>query len=85
MRSKFMDELMAEPIRLPGCPDVIVTRSVAYHFLLNLGFDPHDKGFGSIDYMVFGRPAVDLPLSDMSWVQPFMDRSVEFEKSRRVA
>jgi hypothetical protein len=61
--TRFMDALMAEHIRLPGVPAFIVTRDQAYSFLLALGHDKHAKGFASIDYLVFGKPPVDEPLS----------------------
>lgn len=53
--------LMAEHIRLPGCPQVVCTRAFAMRWLLDAGHDPRERGFGSIDYMVFSSPAVDEP------------------------
>jgi hypothetical protein len=64
-RVTFIDELMAEPIRLPGAPQVIVTRDWAYAWLKTLGYPVHG-GFNSVDYMVFRRPAVHEPLTDTS-------------------
>lgn len=66
-----MDELMAEPIRLPGAPQVIVTRDWAWHWLKKCGFPKHG-GYNSIDYMVFGRDVATskrqerLELTDLS-------------------
>jgi hypothetical protein len=70
-----VDEVMDEPIRLPGCPQVIVTRGWAYSWLKRLGYetDTRKGPFATVDYMVFGgsrlRP-VDEPLTDMTqpWV-----------------
>lgn len=64
-RRRFLDELMAEPIRMPGCPDLIVTRDQAYVWLRTQGYptDCRLTRFGSVDYMVFHQPPIDLPLS----------------------
>jgi hypothetical protein len=62
MRKRFMNELMAEPIAMPGAPDLIVTRGQAYDFLKAEGY-PLVGGFGSVDYMVFGRKPSDRVLS----------------------
>lgn len=53
-RPTVLDALMAEPMRLPGAPQVIVTRDWAYAWLKKLGY-PLRGGYGSVDYMVFGR------------------------------
>jgi hypothetical protein len=77
---KFMDVLMAEPIRLPGCPDVIVSRGWCYQWLKNMGY-PLQGGFGSVDYMVFGRDIATreretLTLSNLSepWIVKLLAR-----------
>lgn len=62
-----VDVLMAEHIQLPGCPQIIVTRGWAYTFLRDeLGYSPKARGFGSIDYMVFGREETNEPLTDLT-------------------
>lgn len=66
----IVDEIMNEPIRLPGAPQVIVTRGWAYQWLKKMGYNTDPKaGFASVDYMVFGgarlRP-VDEPLTDLT-------------------
>jgi len=62
-----MDALFDEHVRLPGCPDLIVTRGWAYLWLRDAcGHDPLARGFASLDYLVFGRRAVDVPLSDLT-------------------
>ena len=66
----IVDEIMNEPIRLPGAPQVIVTRGWAYQWLKRMGYNTDPKaGFASVDYMVFGgsrlRP-VDEPLTDLT-------------------
>lgn len=67
-RERLIDQVMAEPIRLPGAPDLVVTRDFAYSFLPKLGY-PSVGGYGSVDYMVFGgrnlHPA-DAPLTDLT-------------------
>ena len=53
---------MAEPVAVPGFPSVIVTREFLYGWLASLGWNKSDRGFGSMDYLVFGRPASTHPL-----------------------
>jgi hypothetical protein len=70
-RRNVIDEIMDEPIRLPGAPQVIVTRGWAYQWLKGLGYptDPRGRPFSSIDYMVFGGSRlnpVDEPLTDLT-------------------
>lgn len=68
-RRNFMSELMAEHVRMPGCPQMIVTRGWAVVFFRDeLGHDPKARGFASLDYLIFGgcRPTVNEPLSDLS-------------------
>lgn len=62
----FMDELMAEPIPLQGVLGVIVTRGFAYQWLKDCGFDPSDRGYASLDYMVFSHKASTEPLTDLT-------------------
>lgn len=65
-----IDEIMAEAIRLPGAPNIIVTRGWAYQWLKKMGYNTDPKaGFASIDYMVFGgsrMTPVNEPLTDMT-------------------
>jgi hypothetical protein len=77
----YLDELMAEPMRLPGAPDLIVTRDWAYAWLKTLGYPLHG-GFNSVDYMVFGRDVATakrtevLELTDLTqpWVIALITR-----------
>ena len=72
----FLDE----HISLPGCPQIIVTRIWAYNWLRDtLGYDPKERGFGSIDYMAFGRREVAEPLTDLS--QPWVVQTLAFIES----
>jgi hypothetical protein len=64
-KQRFMDALMAEAIRLPGCPQAIVTRDWAYAWLKKMGYPLH-SGFNSVDYMVFRQKPVDEPLTDVT-------------------
>ena len=69
-RPNAIDALMAEHIQLPGAPQIIVTRGWAYTFFRDeLGYDPHARGFASLDYLVFGKRATEQPLTDMT-IQP---------------
>lgn len=75
-RRNAIDDVMDEAIRMPGCPQLIVTRGFAYQWLKRMGYptDTRNRPFSSIDYMVFGgtrlRPC-DEPLTDMDlpWVK----------------
>lgn len=62
----IVDRLMGEHIEMPGCPQLVVTRAEAWHFLASIGCetDTRKSQFGSVDYMVFRRNAVDAPLSN---------------------
>lgn len=61
-RANILDELMAEHVQFPGFPQIITTRGFVYQFLKGCGWKPCERGFGSLDYMAFGRKAVDAPL-----------------------
>lgn len=69
-RQNIVDRVMAEAIRLPGAPQLIVTRGWAYQWLKSLGYNTDPRaGFASVDYMVFGgrnfRPVAE-PLTDLT-------------------
>lgn len=64
-KQRIVDEIGGEHIRLPGCPDIIVTRVWAYQWLIRMGYRPIG-GFGSADYMAFAGPAESTPLTDLS-------------------
>ena len=69
--------VMAEPVALPGCPDIIVTRGWLYAWLRDsLGYDQKGRGFASLDYLVFGRRQSAEPLTDLS--QPRIARLLAF-------
>ncbi len=73
---RFMDELMSEPVRLCGCPQIVVTRAWAYNWYINrLGMDPRARGFGSAEHMTFGsmHNAPGEELSDVDgYYAPFL-------------
>ena len=59
-----MDEVMAEHILMPGwLGGFIVTRDFAYQWLKAQGWNPSDRGYGSLDHTVFIKPAVDDELT----------------------
>ncbi len=47
-----------------GFPQIIVTREFLYKFLAECGWSKSERGYGSIDFSVFGRSPVDAPLTD---------------------
>jgi hypothetical protein len=63
-KPKIMDLMMAEPIEMPGFPQIIVSRHFAYHWLKACGWDVSERGYGSLDYTIFAKQAVDYPLTD---------------------
>jgi hypothetical protein len=63
MRQKLADKMMAEHVSMPGFPQLIVTRHFCYHWLKERGWSQAERGFGSLDYTVFARDAVLLPLT----------------------
>lgn len=64
-KTTLVNRLMNEHVTMLGMPHVIVTREFCFSWLkANGGFDPKAKGFASLDYAVFGRKAVDAPLTD---------------------
>lgn len=80
-KTKAIDAVMAEPIRMPGAPQLIVTRGWAWQWLKRMGYETDcRKGpFATVDYMVFGGTRltpVNEPLTDMSlsWVKSLIAR-----------
>lgn len=63
-RTKFMDELMDEHIRMVGVPGIIVTRDWMYQWLKERGWNPSERGFASLDYVTFRQKPLDEPLTD---------------------
>lgn len=57
-------QLIGEAVEMLGFPQIIVTRDFVYQFLRGCGWCPCERGFGSIDYMAFGRKAVAGPPTD---------------------
>ena len=65
MANKLFQELMDEHIHLTGVPQLVVTRGYNYSWLLKCGYDPSERGFGSIDYAVFAQKPTTEPLTDL--------------------
>lgn len=72
MKNTTIDRIMAQHIRLPGCPQIVVTRGFAYNWLKDTGMNPSRRGFGSIDYLVHAPTALDAPLTDLDSVADFL-------------
>ena len=58
-----LKKIVNERVRMPGSPQIVVTRGFLYTWLKSMGWSPRERGFGSLDYAVFGRPAVLDPLT----------------------
>lgn len=55
---------MFERVLMPGFSSIVVTREFLYFFLRGCGWNPCERGFTSLDYWTFARPAVDESLTD---------------------
>lgn len=75
-RRNILDEVMAEHIHLPGCPELVVTRAFAYDWLQKVGYSPSGRGFASLDYAVFHQRPTDEELSDLSYYGDFLNSVV---------
>lgn len=63
-KPKIIDRIMSERIEFPGFAGLIVTRGFAYQYFVSKGWDRSEKGFGSIDYLVLAKPAVNDELTE---------------------
>lgn len=61
---RILSKIMAEHVKMPGFPALIVTRGFIYQWLKSLGWRERERGFSSLDYTVFARHAVDKELTD---------------------
>jgi hypothetical protein len=64
MKTSIIDNLMAEPIHMPGFPQIIVTRHFLLHWLIGCGWSQRERGFASLDYMTFAPTVADEELTD---------------------
>ena len=65
--NNLFQKLMDEHIEFPGFPQLIATRGFAYSWLSGCGWDKSERGYASLDYAVFSKKAVDIPLVDAEW------------------
>jgi hypothetical protein len=71
MARKIVQEVMDQPIRLPGCPQFIVTRGWAYAWFRDqVGMDQSKRGPYSLDAIIFGAQSSAEPLSDVVEYEP---------------
>ena len=63
MPESLLTKIMAESIHMPGFPDIIVTRGFCYQWLTECGWSQSERGFGSLDYLVFAAPVAQFPLT----------------------
>ena len=72
---RFVAELMAEHVTLAGCPDIVTSRGDAYVFYTERCGLPAQGGFGSADFLAFGRGQAAAPRNDHEpWAQEIMRR-----------
>ncbi len=81
----FMDQLMAEPVRMPGVPALIVTRDFLWSFLKSHGWNQHERGFGSMEYLVFGRATVQAELTDVETRDHYLGQVADDYRRERAA
>jgi hypothetical protein len=60
----MLTEIMNEHVEFPGFPQIITTRGFVYQWLKACGWKANTGKFDSLDYTVFARKVVDLPLYD---------------------
>lgn len=74
-KARFIDALMAEHVRLAGCPDIVISRGDAYTFYHERCGLPAQGGFASADFLAFGRASTEAGRNDHeSWAQEIMAR-----------
>ena len=60
-------KMIMEHVHLNGCPQIVVTRWDNYRWCKLAGYDNTEPGsFGSLDYVVFSAPALDVPLTPVT-------------------
>ncbi len=62
-RQNALDEIMSEPIKMPGFPQIIVTRGWLWKWLIGMGCNPRERGYGSVEWAVMDKPPVDAALT----------------------
>ncbi len=50
--------MMDDVIEFPGFPSIHTTRGFAYQWLKDCGWLESETGYGSLDYIVFVKPAI---------------------------
>lgn len=60
----LIDDYFSEHVHMPGFPQIVVTRGFLYAFLRDAGYDPKERGFGSIDYMIGAARVSQEPLTN---------------------
>lgn len=82
-RRDIVAELMAEHIRMPGFPSLIVTRARAYDWLRSIGYLSTREGVQSADRMCFAQVAQsDEPLTEESYCERMLALMAEAEAAR---
>ena len=76
-KQTILDRVMAEHIRMPGMPQLIVTRGFAWEHFSALGWIADKRGRESLDRMVFTARETDEALTDEtvrdSWLDSLRD------------
>jgi len=74
-KTSALQSIMDEHIHVPGAPQFVATRGFVYQWMVDrLGFDPSDRGFGSVDYAVFAAPKTAEPLTDAAFRDSFLNQ-----------
>lgn len=71
-RRNAFQEIMDEHVQFPGFPQLITTRGFAYSYFKALGWDESERGFDSLDYMIFARKPVNEPLTETATTEHYL-------------
>lgn len=62
-RITLMDQYFNESVIMPGFPQLIVTRGWLWKWLKSCGWNPRERGIGTMDYIVGVARKVDKELT----------------------
>lgn len=65
VKTRLLDAIMQEAIPMPGFPQLIVSRGWLYQWLVSCGWKMSERGYGSLDYIVFSTLKVANALTNI--------------------
>jgi hypothetical protein len=70
----FISEYMGQHIPLPGYPQIIVTRSFAYHFFKDCGLSTDSREKHNCDRLIAFAHETSALLSDLDGIAPYLNQ-----------